>query len=409
MKQQVSVIKVNGELKWSLEQCLAKIGGICSVVSKGNRVVIKPNCLAALNKETGATTSPELVGLVSEMCFEAGAKIVSVAESSNWGVDTMVAFKTCGYIEAAKKYGFELVDLKMSPYRTVNVNGVVLKKVQIPEIILESEVLINMPVLKAHDMTIITIGIKNTSVGISTDDDKQACLHRIGIFEALPVELAERGSFLEYSMVDINSAFPCNLTIVDALVAQDGLGAPLSGTPVRANMLIAGKDRLAVDAVGAKLMGYQPTNIPHLNFAYENGLGEINLAKINTFGFDLDENCLHFKPAYYPDIKEIDDTIRVVCGIGCDACKATINYAILRHKEDLKKLNIPVTIFIGRVKHYKPDKTKRLYLHYGNCAGQSLYGGCFVPGCPPRSRRQFLQAIGAMDIYDSDENFNLTR
>jgi hypothetical protein len=179
--------------------------------------------------------------------------------------------------------------------------------------------------------------------------------------------------------------------------------------PVNGNILIAGKSRVAVDSVGTKLIGYSPADIAHIKFAHEKGMGEIDLDKIDVFGFDLEKNCLHYEPSYYPVIEEIDDKLKVVYGKGCEACRATANYAIIRHREQLKNLSIPVTLFIGRVPHYKPDNSKRLYLHYGNCAGQSLYGGCFVPGCPPRSRRQLLQAIGAMDIYDPDENFVLTR
>lgn len=408
-KEQVSVQRVYGDLSLALRSCLGRIGGIESVVRKGDQVFIKPNCLAALDASTGATTSPVLVGLIAQQCLKAGAREVVVGESSNWGVDTMSAFAACGFPEAANTYGFRLIDLKKETYIPVTVDGYVLKTVRIPKAIAQADVVINVPVLKTHDMTMVTIGIKNTSVGISLDDDKQQCLHHIGIFQALPPEMSQRGSFLEYSMVDINCAFHCNLTIVDALVAQQGMGAPLSGNPVGANLLIAGKHRASVDAVGAQIIGYNPREIPHLVFAHEKGLGEIDLAHIETFGFDPVANSLHFKPSYIPDIEDIDDRIQVVYGKGCNACRATVNYAIIRHREQLKNIPIPVTIFIGRVPHYKPDNTKRLYLHYGNCAGQSLYGGCFVPGCPPRSRRQFLQAIGAMDIYDPDENYILNR
>ena len=408
-REQVSIVKNVENVEESLRLCLARIGGMESVVKKGDKVLIKPNCLAACAENTGATTSPELVGLVAKMCFESGADSVTVAESSNWGVDTMTAFRVCGYEEAAKEYGFELKDLKQGTFREVEIDGAVLKKVRIPSVILDADVFINMPVLKTHDMTTITIGIKNSSVGISADDDKQTCLHHIGTFQPLPAELASRGSFLDYSMVDINSAYLCNLTIVDALVGQQGLGAPLSGKPVNARMILAGKSRAAVDAAGCKLIGYEPEDIPHLVFAHERGMGPIDIKEIDTFGFDLEENCLHFEPSFVPEIEEIDDKLTVVYGKGCKACLATINYAIMRHREQLKELEIPVTVFIGRVPHYKPDNSKRLYLHYGNCAGQSLYGGCFVPGCPPRSRRQFLQAIGGMEFYDPDENFVLTR
>jgi len=52
---------------------------------------------------------------------------------------------------------------------------------------------------------------------------------------------------------------------------------------------------------------------------------------------------------------------------------------------------------------------RRHLVYFGNCAGQHLYGGGLVTGCPPRSRRQVFQALGALDLYTPDEGISLNR
>jgi len=147
------------------------------------------------------------------MCYEAGAKKVIIAESSNWGIDTFEAFKACGYFEIAEKTGAELLYLKKDEIIERKIDGYVLKKVRIPKTILEADTVINIPVLKTHSMTKVTLSLKNVTVGISTDEDKQKCLHRIGIFPALSDEMAKKGSFLDYSIVDINTISRSDLII----------------------------------------------------------------------------------------------------------------------------------------------------------------------------------------------------
>ena len=73
-------------------------------------------------------------------------------------------------------------------------------------------------------------------------------------------------------------------------------------------------------------------------------------------------------------------------------------------------MGIPIYVYIG--KNFKDKKMKperAMHIYYGNCAGSHIYGGGFVPGCPPRSRRQFIQAIGALDIYRQDEGLDTDR
>jgi uncharacterized protein (DUF362 family) len=397
-------------IKTVVRESINLLGGINQVVSPGNVVLIKPNVLAGKDASTGATTSPEIVGTITEMCYEAGAKKVIIAESSNWGIDTFEAFKACGYFEMAEKVGAELLDLKKDKIVERFIDGYVLKKVRIPKTILDVDTVINIPVLKTHSMTKVTLSLKNVAVGISTDNDKQKCLHRIGIFPALSSEMSKKGSFLDYSIADINMISRSELVVIDGLIGLQGLGAPLLGKPVNSNIIIAGFNRVSVDAVGSKIIGYEALEINHIKLAADKGLGEMDIKKLKIRGENLSDSLINFEKSFLPDITYPYDNIDVVCGRGCEACRSTLNYILIRHKEQLKNLSMPITIYLGNdLEIKKPRKERRLYVHYGNCAGELIYGGCFVPGCPPRSRRQFFQAIGALDLYKEDEGLHSNR
>lgn len=391
-------------------KAISLLGGIDEIVSPGITVLIKPNVLAAKDASTGATTSPDVVGAVAEICFEAGANKVIVAESSNWGIDTFSAFKACGYFEMAEKTGVELLDLKKDVIIEKDIEGYVLNKVRIPKSILDSDVVINIPVLKTHTMTKVTLSLKNVAVGISTDDDKQKCLHRIGIFNSLPSHMVTKGSFLDYSIADINMISRSDLVIVDGLVGLQGMGSPLLGEPANTNVIIAGFNRVSVDAVCSKIIGYDPSEINHIKLAAEKGLGEMDLSKIKICGEDFTNVILNFKKSFLPEINNQNKNIKIVYDGKCQVCQSTLNYILMRHKEGLKNISVPMTIYIGKnIQVEKPKKEKHLYVYYGNCAGELIYGGCFVPGCPPRSRRQFFQAIGALDLYKEDEGLDTNR
>ncbi|MDH5495465.1 MAG: DUF362 domain-containing protein, partial [Candidatus Bathyarchaeota archaeon] len=83
-------------------------------------------------------------------------------------------------------------------------------------------------------------------------------------------------------------------TIIDGFYALEGPG-PTSGTPVKMNLLIAGKDVVAVDATACRVMGINPTEIYHIKRAYEKGFGEMDEAKISVVGSRINEVKRRFR------------------------------------------------------------------------------------------------------------------
>jgi uncharacterized protein (DUF362 family) len=80
-------------------------------------------------------------------------------------------------------------------------------------------------------------------------------------------------------VVDINTVIKPVLTVIDGFVAMEGKG-PTDGTPVKMDLIIAGKDVVATDATGARVMGIDPHEISHIRGASEKGLGNIDNIEI---------------------------------------------------------------------------------------------------------------------------------
>lgn len=402
----VSIVKKKDSIDRCVKEALRLIGGIEKVVSKGDRVLIKPNLVCARSADTGTTTHLEIVRTVAEMCLYYGAKEVVIAESANWGIDTFSIFRKCGYLKLLENSNIKLADLKKNKLKTVQIEGgYVLKEIKLPQVYLESDVIINIPVLKVHNQTYVTLSLKNNALGICPDEEKRTKMHSIGpFFPPLSEKMMGKGSRLDYAIVDVNRVRKINVVVIDGIVGQEGMKAPLAGDPVGMELIVAGFDPVAVDSVGSSIMGYNPIKVPHIRLAQDAGMGEINLERIKLVGNSLAEVKRKFKSAVFTDLATIcPKNFEINTGKTCYSCISAFSYFIMSHAQELKDMKL--TVFIGKHPYSKPrHKNRELSLYFGNCAAENMYGGAFVPGCPPRSRRQVLQALGRLDFYTSYEN-----
>ena len=93
-------------------------------------------------------------------------------------------------------------------------------------------------------------------------------------------------------IVDINTVIKPALTVIDGFVAMEGRG-PTDGTPVKMDLIIAGKDVVATDATAARIMGFDPAEISHIRTAAQKGLG--NIDNIEIVGSKLEDVRQVFK------------------------------------------------------------------------------------------------------------------
>ncbi|MDR1121758.1 MAG: DUF362 domain-containing protein [Dysgonamonadaceae bacterium] len=186
------VAVMGGEPDVMFKRAIAEMGGMGQFIKKGQRVVVKPNIGWDRKPELAADTNPKLIEEVVRQCFAAGAKEVTVFDHTC--DDWIKCYKNSGIEDAAKSLGAKLVPAhEESYYREVSLpGGKILKNAKVHQAILDSDVWINVPVLKHHGGANLSISMKNY-MGIIWDrrtfhrEDLQQCIADICTFEKRPV------------------------------------------------------------------------------------------------------------------------------------------------------------------------------------------------------------------------------
>lgn len=258
------VAVMGGEPIAMFDRAIQAMGGMQAFVKKGQKVVVKPNIGWDAAPERAANTNPELVGRIVKHCIDAGAREVYVFDHTSDKWDK--CYQNSGIEKAAKDMGAKVIPGHMeSYYQTVQIPSVkLLKTTKVHEIILQSDVFINVPVLKHHSSTDLSMGAKNL-MGIVWD---RAWWHRNGLNRAI-------ADFLAWRKPD--------LTIIDAyrIMKKNGpRGVSVADTALT-KMLVISKDVVAADAAAARIFGKEPSDIEHLKLAHEDGFGTILLDALN--------------------------------------------------------------------------------------------------------------------------------
>ena len=333
------------------------------IIPSGAKVVLKPNIYAPFPPPT--TTDPRVVVAAAELAREAGAGEVIVAEGRSLSTarfrsannTTRACANVTGMTQALDAAGIPFVALEEDEFVEIAVPGAdLLRRASVPRTILDADVLINLPVMKVHSLTLVTLAIKNLH-GIVSDFDK-ACSHRY------------RDYHLPRKLVDLLLVKRPALTILDGLVAQEGDHAA-SGNPVEMGVVMAAVDPVALDAAASYVMGFDPLEVDTTRIAEERGLGVADLRQVRIAGVGLDEvrrefarPDLELSPARFPGLT-------VCAGDYCRACA----YYTRRGLEALAKSGKlsperPLTLVIGRDVEAPDDIPGRVVL-VGDCALES--------------------------------------
>jgi uncharacterized protein (DUF362 family) len=240
-----------------------------SCLSGWNKVLIKVNFITTKTWDTGATTDPIVVEAIIKKLEHLPVEIY-VVESDATMTNADKAFEATGMNEMCKQNGVQCLNLRHVKDRVKIAipNGETLRSITVPRIVTESAI-ISAAKLKTHASTKVTLGMKNM-FGLLPDKFKGK-YHAKGINKVV---------------VDINTVLKPALTLIDGFVGMEGKG-PTDGTPVKMDLIIAGKDVVATDATAARVIGFEPMEISHIRRAYEKGLG--NIDNIEIVGSKLDD------------------------------------------------------------------------------------------------------------------------
>jgi len=243
---------------------IQEFGGIGAFVKKGQKVLVKPNIGWDRTPEYAANTNPDLVKRIIEHCFQAGAREVYVFDHTcdNW----VNCYKNSGIEKFAKDAGATIVPGNSeSYYQEVSITGGKnLKSAKVHEIILETDVFINVPVLKHHGSTRMTCCLKNM-MGSVWD---RGFWHKNNLNQCIA----------DYATYDKKPA----LNIVDCIdvMTKNGPQGVSKEDVVNMQSLIISTDWVAADAAAAKMLGFNPSEVNYIPLAFEMGIGNMNLESL---------------------------------------------------------------------------------------------------------------------------------
>ena len=235
--------------------------GMGQFVSKGDLVVIKPNISWARRPELAATTNPEVLEAVIELCFDAGAKKVRIADHTIHDARRCFALTGAGMV--AKRTGADLVFPRSSLMKRMKLHGHRLDVWPVFVPLKEADKLINLPVAKVHGLSTLTLGMKNWIGGVG---GRRSALHQD----------------IHQSIVDLAQFFNPTLTLIDAtriMITNGPSGGSPSDVAVK-NTLILSNDQVAADARAAGLFDHDPGEIGFISLGQKWGLGTYDLQKL---------------------------------------------------------------------------------------------------------------------------------
>ena len=377
-----SVVAITAGGRWEAKKLLAEgfehIGGIRTVVKKGDVVLLKPNLGYPEAEGLPAwtcTTDFMVLAALTELFLEAGAKKVITADGPAHGISGEYMLESTGIKQAVEKVGGEVRGLDKEEYVLKKVpGGVILREQWLPKICLEADVIVNVPKVKPTRVGKFTLGYKNM-FGVVPEDERIPW-HRI------PEHF--------YFLTELYKVLPTTLTVMDGLVIQEGEG-PRMGTPVDWGVIIMGKDPVATESVTLMAIGHEPYEQMVLPVAEKAGQGNMKIKNIDVRGKTIEEVKRYVKVAPGDYWLHPSPNIVEYCGGACWGCGLWIQYTPYPWEiEEDKKY----ALIVGNDPKLPEELNEDVVLVLGKCAARSkkrIEKACeksgvkpkFIAGCPP--------------------------
>ena len=401
-KSLVSIVKYEKPME-SVRKAVERCRGLDHLPHKP-RVFIKPN-IVFWTRETnfpkyGVITTSRVVEDIVILLKDYGVDDILMGEGtvlSNPKATEIQdhAFDTLGYGALKERFGIKLVNIWERPFKTVDLgDGVVLK---FNSDILESDFVVNLPVLKTHSMTIVSLGIKNLK-GMIDIPSRKKCHN------------TDPAKDLHFMVARLADPMPPMMTLLDGIYTSE-CGPNIDGTMHRSNLVVASADVLSADMVGATVLGHSPADVPHLAHAARNRKRPVDLSDIEVAGESIDKVA---SPHRYDFPYTKDETLPLsisdmgVTGLSyykydlslctyCSGLTRTAMYAIAKAWQG--DAWDDVEVLSGKVMQPRPGKKKTIL--FGKCMHQAHKDNpdineiIAIKGCPPKPAsvfRAFQQA-----------------
>jgi uncharacterized protein (DUF362 family)/Pyruvate/2-oxoacid:ferredoxin oxidoreductase delta subunit len=248
------------EAALAVQKALAPIGGAARFFRPGQQILIKPNLLTDATPDQAVTTHPEIARAVIRLARAAGA-IPRLADSSASSLNASAVWEKTGFRALCDQENVPLLNLEQAGSISFDCGGV---RFGVSKPVLEADLVVNLPKVKTHTLTILTAGVKNlygTLPGF-----QKASLHK-----SFP-KPDDMGRLLARLVEIVNPG----LTIADGVVGMEGDG-PSGGTPVKLGFVAASEDPVALDAALCRVLGIPLAVVPWFQFLSRERAGAITL------------------------------------------------------------------------------------------------------------------------------------
>lgn len=375
----VSIVRTGADLYAAFAEV---VDGVAErLVARGDRVLIKPNLVMPASPESGEITNPRVIEAAARYCLDCGAARVIIGEGPSYYMaesQLRECFISTGVSEVARRLGVEWVLFDEHHYRTFRqISPYTPDEFRLTEFAFDCDKFINLPVLKTHYLTTVTLAMKNLK-GCLKREDKPLFHNR---------DLAR-------AVVELCKIIKPTANVIDCTakttVRQFGYGYTAEKPRSGVSLLIAGSDIVAVDAVGCAVMGIEPDSVPTVVLGGQEGLGESDLTRINIQGEEIKQLKIrlevprqHIQRAFpLLDIKGVEKA--------CSGCLIPVVSSLLLLEKRGARLSRSMTICMGKNPELPRD---RALLLVGDCA---LLGDInvrdWISGCPP-CRESVLNAL----------------
>ncbi len=243
------------ELRSHLQDLLQPLGGMEAIVSKGDRVLLKPNLLTGSRPTKECITRPEIVYCVAQMVMEAGGKPF-LGDSPAFGSAMGVA-KANGYLPLCEQLNLPIIEFKGQRYSTDNPH---FNHLRLSKEAMDADVVINLPKVKSHMQLTMTMGVKNLFGCVP--GKMKAWWH---------VEAGKDANRFGEMLVETAKAIAPDLTIIDGIIGHEGNG-PSNGEPRELGVLGASTDVFALDRAFIDILNVDPQVVPTLAAQFRFGL-----------------------------------------------------------------------------------------------------------------------------------------
>ncbi len=336
-------------------------------LNKDDKVLIKPNIvwggglMSGIPRYGFITTCQVIEEIVLALLeFGCRAENITIGEGSVVSDElkstTTNGFKWSG-MKRLGKMGVKFLDFNVKKFRTVEAEGI---KMQIAEAIFDSDFVIDVPVLKTHFMTTVSLGMKNLKGCLSVPSKKRFHTSK---------KLKKNIAAMNVAFRDMGKP---QLTVIDGIYSLE-CGPSPNGTASRSNLILAGKDIFSVDLIGTELMGVPVEDVEYFKDYAQMTDRTLDTSGIKVIGEKVEDHRMKYN--YQVDYEEILKR-KNITGLKmkdpgdtlCTGCVTKIEAAFLCYSADISDLQISKKMEICAASKIEPDEDSETVFLFGNCA-----------------------------------------